>query len=89
MPNLFEHCHGKEKISEANLFNYLIYSGEAFKIARSAKIIREMSDIKSLLSEENLNYQKIHLHKEGLFYVAYERSCLRRLETWARIKPNT
>lgn len=34
-----------------------------------------MSDIKSLLSEEQTNSRKIHLHKEGLFYVAYERSC--------------
>ena len=34
-----------------------------------------MSDIRSLLSEEQLNRSIIHLHKEGLFYVAYERSC--------------
>ena len=45
-----------------------------------------MSDIKLLLSEENLNYQKIHLHKEGLFYVAYERSCLRRLDASATMR---
>lgn len=34
-----------------------------------------MPDIKSLLSEEQLGGQIIHLYKEGLFYVAYERSC--------------
>ncbi len=34
-----------------------------------------MSDIKSLLSEEDINSRFIHLHKEGLFYVAYEHSC--------------
>ncbi len=34
-----------------------------------------MSDVKSILSLEASNQYVIHLHKEGLFYVAYERSC--------------
>ena len=75
MPNLFEHCHGKEKISEANLFNYLFYSGAACQIrSQRGKIFRGMSDVKSLLLEEQKNCRKIHPYKEGLFYVAYERS---------------
>ena len=34
-----------------------------------------MSSIQSILSEESVLSRKIFLHKEGLFYVAYERSC--------------
>ena len=67
--------------------NIKFIQAQPVKPARSAeKNFREMPDIKSLLSEEQLGGQTIHLHKEGLFYVAYERSCLRRLDASATMR---